>query len=27
MTKAIKKAIVTLPEGQSIDLFNNGENK
>ncbi len=27
MTKAIKKAIVTLPEGQSIDLFNNGEKK
>ena len=23
MTKAVKKAIVTLPEGQKIDIFNN----
>jgi len=27
MTKAVKKAIVSLPAGQSIDLFNNGEKK
>ena len=27
MTKAVKKAIVTLPEGKSIDLFNNNEDK
>ena len=26
MTNAFKKAIVKLPEGQSIDLFGNGEN-
>lgn len=26
MTNAFKKAIVKFPEGQSIDIFNNGEN-
>jgi large subunit ribosomal protein L23 len=25
MTRAIKKAVVKLPEGQKIDLFGNGE--